>query len=138
MIVETPVLTPPVSMDDHAQGPATAPVTLVEHGDFECPDCGQAYPIVKAVQQNFDDQLRFVYRQFPLTQIHPHAEHAAEASEAAAAQEAFWPMHDMLFEHQHALGDDHLVAYAGALGLDVDRFVLDLTELTRTVSVSSS
>jgi protein-disulfide isomerase len=130
MTVQTPVLTPPVSMDDHAQGPETAPVTLVEYGDFECPDCGQAYPIVKAVQQQFGDQLRFVYRHFPLTQIHPHAERAAEASEAAAAQDTFWPMHDILFENQHALGDDHLVDYAGAIGLDIDRFALDLTERT--------
>src|ERR1700752_4108991 len=97
-------LAPPVSSRDHSQGPADAPVTLVEYGDFECPYCGQAYPIVKAMQKRFGDQLRFVWRNFPLTQVHPHAERAAEAAEAAGAQGAFWGMHDLLFEHQDVLG----------------------------------
>jgi protein-disulfide isomerase len=121
-------LTPPVSADDYAQGPTTAAVTLVEYGDFECPYCGQAYPIVKAVQGQFGNQLRFVWRNFPLTQVHPHAEGAAEAAEAAGAQGAFWPMHDLLFEHQDALGERFYVQCATALGLDVDRFRRDLAD----------
>jgi protein-disulfide isomerase len=121
-------LTPPVSADDYAQGPATALVTLVEYGDFECPFCGQAYPIVKAIQDRFGDQLRFVWRNFPLAQAHPHAQGAAEAAEAAGAQGAFWGMHDLLFAHQDALGERFYIQCATALGLDVDRFRRDLTD----------
>ena len=113
----------PVSERDHSQGSIDATVTLVEYGDFECPYCGRAYPIVQEVQRRMGDRLRFVFRNFPLTQIHPHAQHAAEAAEAVAAQGKFWEMHDILFEHQRALGDDHLVEYAGRVGLDTDRFV---------------
>jgi protein-disulfide isomerase len=120
-------LTVPVSQRDHQQGPATAPVTLVEYGDYECPYCGEAYPIVKEIQRRLGDRLRFVFRNFPLTQSHPHAEHAAEAAEAASAQEKFWQMHDYLFEHQQALDDAHLVHYAVALELDKDRFVREMT-----------
>ncbi len=112
----------PVSERDHSQGPADAPVTLVEYGDYECPYCGQAYPIVQEVQQRMGDRLRFVFRNFPLAQLHPHAQHAAEAAEAAAAQGRFWEMHDTLFEHQHHLDDDHLVQYARQLGLDAGAF----------------
>jgi protein-disulfide isomerase len=93
------VLTMPVSEDrDHVQGPADAPVTLVEYGDFECPYCGAAYPIVKQVQDRMGERLRFVFRHFPISTSHPNAEQAAEAAEAAAAQGRFWPMHDLLFE----------------------------------------
>ena len=81
-------LTPPVSDRDHAQGPADAPLTLVEYGDYECPYCGRAYPIVKYVQEQLGDKLRFVFRNFPLRELHPHAQHAAEAAEAKAAEEA--------------------------------------------------
>ncbi|HLI75836.1 MAG TPA: thioredoxin domain-containing protein [Acidobacteriaceae bacterium] len=102
---------------DHVQGPASAPVTLVEYGDFECPTCGQAYPIVKHVQKHFGDQLRFVFRQFPLEQ-HPMAEPAAEASEFAAAQGKFWPMHDGLFENQEELGPELFDALAKELHLN--------------------
>jgi len=109
---------PPVSARDHAQGRADAPVTLVEHGDFECPHCGRAYPMVKAVQARMGDQLRFVFRNFPLTKSHEHAEHAAEMAEAAGDQGKFWPMHDVLFEHQDALEDEDLVGYAASLGID--------------------
>src|SRR5882757_8585001 len=91
--------------NDHIQGNERALVTLVEYGDYECPFCGQAYPIVKEIQRRLGDQLRFVFRNFPLTQSHPHAEHAAEAAEAAGAQDRFWEMHDYLFEHQRALDD---------------------------------
>src|SRR4051794_36994304 len=96
-------LTLPVSERDHIQGAAGAAVTLVEYGDYECPYCGQAYPIVKEAQRRLGERLRFVFRNFPLTQAHPHAEHAAEAAEAAAAQGTFWAMHDALFEHQREL-----------------------------------
>jgi protein-disulfide isomerase len=111
-------LTLPVGPRDHAQGPADAPVTLVEYGDYECPHCGRAYPIVKDVQRRLGANLRFVFRNFPLNESHPHAEQAAEAAEGAAAHERFWDMHDTLFEHQHALDDRHLVGYAEALGID--------------------
>ncbi len=119
-------LTLRVNDQDHIIGPANAPVTLVEYGDFECPYCGAAYPVVKEVRRQMGDQMRFVWRQFPLTEAHPHAEQAAESSEAAAAQGKFWPMHDLLFEHQDALDFDSLVSYARQLGLDVNRFRNDL------------
>src|SRR5436190_24127418 len=109
---ETPRLAMPVGARDHAQGLATAAVTLVEYGDYECPYCGQAYPIVKEVQRRLGSKLRFVFRNFPLRNSHPHAQHAAEAAEGAAAQGRFWEMHDMLFEHQRSLDDRHLLAYA--------------------------
>src|SRR5256886_4342079 len=102
----------PVGPRDHVQGPANAPVTLVEYGDFECPHCGRAYPIVKRIQRSMGADLRFVYRHFPLTRMHLHAEHAAEMAEAAVQQGKFWPMHDLLFENQDALEDDALVGYA--------------------------
>ena len=111
-------LTLPVGDRDHAQGPADAPVTLVEYGDYECPHCGRAYPIVKDVQRRLGSTLRFVFRNFPLAESHPHAEHAAEAAESAAAHGRFWEMHDMLFERQQALDDPHLLRYAAAVGLD--------------------
>src|SRR3979409_2487637 len=107
----------PVRSADHVQGPAIAPVTLVEYGDFECPYCAAAHIIVKKIQEVMADQLRFVFRHFPLHQIHPHAEPAAESSEAAGAQGRFWEMHDLLFENQHMLDPWHLVEFAHGLGL---------------------
>jgi protein-disulfide isomerase len=121
-------LTVPVSERDHQQGSATAPVTLVEYGDYECPYCGKAYHIVKEIQRQMGNQLRFVFRNFPLTQAHPFAEHAAEAAEAASAQGKFWEMHDTLYEHQQALDDTNLVIYAIALDLDERRFIDELTK----------
>jgi protein-disulfide isomerase len=115
------ILSPSVSERDHTSGPASAPVTLVEYGDYECPYCGQAYPIVKAAQRKLGKRLRFVFRNFPLSEAHPHARHAAEAAEAAADQGKFWEMHDALFENQNALEDDQLVATARRLGLDAER-----------------
>lgn len=111
-------LTLPVGARDHLEGRADAPVTLVEYGDYECPHCGRAYPIVKEVQRRLGANLRFVFRNFPLTESHPHAQHAAEAAEGAATHGRFWEMHDALFEHQQALDDAHLVRYAEALGID--------------------
>ena len=99
-------LKPPVGANDHAQGAANAPVTVVEYGDYECPYCGEAYPVTKALQKRLGDKLRFVFRNFPLAEMHPHAEHAAEAAEAAGAQGKFWEMHDLLYEHQDALEDE--------------------------------
>ncbi|HEX3158757.1 MAG TPA: thioredoxin domain-containing protein [Gemmatimonadaceae bacterium] len=131
-------LTPPVGADDHVQGPEDAPVTLVEYGDFECPSCGMAYPILKVVQEHMGARLRFVFRPFPLTESHPHAQHAAEAAEAAAAQGYFWAMHDMLFEHQRRLEDEDLVGYAEALGLDAGRVARELAEGTYEARVRSS
>jgi protein-disulfide isomerase len=115
-----------VGARDHAQGPATAPVTLVEYGDFECPYCLAAVPIVADLQQVLGDQLRYAFRHFPLTRIHPHAQHAAEAAEAAGAQGRFFEMHHVLFGHQDALADDQLAGYAGDLGLDMTRFRSEL------------
>ena len=111
-------LRPPVSEADHAQGRRDAPIVLVEYGDFECPYCGAAHPQLKAVQEAMGDALCFVFRHFPLGQAHPHAQRAAEFAEAAATIGRFWEMHDLLYEHQHALDDLSLVRYAAALGCD--------------------
>jgi protein-disulfide isomerase len=118
----------PVSSRDHIKGPRNATVTLVEYGDFECPYCAQAYWHVKELEQTLGHLMCFVFRNFPLANIHPHAEHAAEAAESAGAQEKFWEMHDVLFEHQDALEDPNLVEYAAAIGLDVARFIHDMSE----------
>lgn len=116
-------LTLPVSERDHViGGDAKAPVTLVEYGDYECPHCGRAHPIVKAVRARMGKRLRFVFRNFPLTEIHPHAEHAAEAAEAVAAgagDKAFWAMHDLIFDHQEeGLSDPLLSRLATQAGAD--------------------
>ena len=111
------LLTVPVGPRDHARGPASAPVTLVEYGDFECPQCGAAHPIIQRIRETFGDRLRFVFRHFPLTNSHPNAQHAAEEAEWAAAQGAFWPMHDALYGAQKSLSDRRMVELAVALGL---------------------
>jgi len=113
----------PRAKHDHIQGSIDAPIALVEYGDYECPYCGQAYPIVKAIQEQLGDRLCFAFRNFPLANSHPHAEHAAEAAEAAGAQGKFWEMHDMLYENQVALDDESLAQYAEALGLDARRLI---------------
>jgi protein-disulfide isomerase len=119
-------LRPPVGPDDHALGSADAPVTLVEYGDYECPHCGAAHPIVKRALHRLGRDVRFVFRNFPLGEMHPHAVVAAEAAEAAGLQDEFWRMHDHLFEHQDALEPEDLVGYAKRLGLDSARFARDL------------
>ena len=116
----------PVSSSDHAQGPADAPVTLVEYGDYQCPYCGEAYPVIKAVQRTFGDGLRFVFRNFPLSQAHPYAELAAEVAEAAGAQRKFWEMHDALYENQDQLGPALFEVLVERLRLDAGRFEADL------------
>jgi protein-disulfide isomerase len=110
---------------DHIRGPIQAPVTVVEYGDFQCPYCGQAEPVVRKLLRDFAD-VRYVWRHLPLTDVHLLAQLAAEAAEAAAAQGAFWEMHDVLLDHQDALEPNDLVGYAKQLGLDVDRFTDDL------------
>jgi protein-disulfide isomerase len=123
-------LTVPVDKRDHIRGSPDAPVVLVEYGDFECPHCGLAYPVVKKLERELRGMLAVVYRHFPITAMHPHAELAAEAAEAAAAQGKFWKMHDVLFENQDALAPEDLLRYAAAIGLDVKRFAHDLGEHT--------
>jgi protein-disulfide isomerase len=123
------VLTVPVAEDrDHIEGPADAAVTLVEYGDYECPYCGAAYPIIKEVQARMGERLRFVFRNFPITTSHPHAEQAAEAAEAADGQGRFWQMHDLLFENQRRLRDQDLRGYAEKAGLAIEQFDKELAE----------
>ena len=115
-----------LSEDDHVQGESDAPLTLVEYGDYECPACGGAYPIVKNIQSRLGKDLRFVFRNFPLSQMHPHAAKAAQAAESANAQGSFWEMHDLLYLNQQNLNDEDLINYAASLGLDKARFADDL------------
>jgi protein-disulfide isomerase len=117
----------PVTERDHTSGLATAPVTLLEYGNFECIHCGRAYPVIKQVRKLLGDDLRFVFRHFPTVQTHPHSLRAAEAAEAAASQQKFWPMHDELFSHQAALEDRDLSRYAKRIGLNLERFTSDMT-----------
>ncbi len=117
-----PTLVLPVSERDHILGRFDAPYVLVEYGDYECPYCRAAHPEVEAVRDAMGDHLAFVFRHFPLSNIHPHASKAAEAAEAAGAQGRYWDYHSMLFANQEALDVPHLVTYAGALDLDADRF----------------
>jgi len=122
---------PPVTDQDHVQGGPGAVVTMIEYGDFECPHCGRAYPVLKRVKARLGERLRFVYRHFPLADVHPHAEHAAEASESAGARRgagAFWAMHDQIFEHQDALDDASLASYAMQAGVDGNAVLSDLAE----------
>ena len=121
-------LTLPVGPADHALGPAHAPVSIVEYGDFECPNCRQAVAAVKLLLARFDNRVRFAYRHFPLEGVHPHAELAAEAAECAGAQGKFWEMHDRLFENQAHLKLQHLRGYAGRLEIDMARFDAEMTD----------
>jgi protein-disulfide isomerase len=114
------ILKDSISPDDHIQGDPNAPVTMVEYGDYECPYCGEAHYIIKAVQERFGRQLRFVFRNFPLTEIHPHAQSAAETAEFAGANGRFWEMHDALYENQDRLGLPLYLELAGELGLSGD------------------
>lgn len=134
-------LTVPINIgSDHIRGSVNnAPITLVEYGDYECPYTGMAYPIVKELIRQFgDDKIYFVFRNFPLSDIHAHAQYAAEAAEAAAAQDKFWQMHDYLFEHQKALDGDHLVEYAKKIELDIDKFNDDMSKHVYASSIEES
>jgi protein-disulfide isomerase len=122
------MLVVPVNHSDHIMGPHSARVTVVEYGDFECPSCGQAYPAVKMMLKHFGDKVRFVLRHFPQRDVHPHAELAAEAAEAAGAQHKFWPMHEHLFENQLHLKANKLREYAARVELDLERYDYEMGE----------
>ena len=121
-------LASPVSATDHVVGPAHAPVTVVEYGDFECPNCKQAAPAVKSLLAQFDERVRFAFRHFPLEEVHPHALHAAEVAEIAGAQGKFWQMHDLLFDNQAHLKPAQLHGYAERLQLDMARYTAELDD----------
>jgi protein-disulfide isomerase len=120
------ISTLPAKDHDHIRGPLKAPYVLIEYGDYQCPYCGDAHEVVKEIQDRLGDQLCFVFRNFPLMEIHPFAEHAAEAAESADAQGRFWEMHDLLFENQTALTDEDLAGYATELGLDAQRLIAEV------------
>ncbi len=126
-----------VNTKDHIQGNKDAPLELVEYGDYQCPHCGHAYPIIKALQEVLGDQLKFVFRNFPLTEVHPDAFNAAVAAEAAGLQNRFWEMHDIIFEHQRTLNWDALFAYAEMAGLDMNRFKKDVEDTIAAAKVEA-
>jgi protein-disulfide isomerase len=117
----SPKLKIPVSKEDHSQGPDNAPLVLVEYGDYQCPHCGHAFPIVKRLQKALGEKLKFVFRNFPLSEVHPDALNAAKVAEASALQGKFWEMHDALFENQENLDVESLGDYAAELKLDVEK-----------------
>jgi protein-disulfide isomerase len=127
----------PISEADHSRGPADAPITLVEYGDFQCPSCGQAFPVVQRLMASLNEDMRFVFRHFPLTEIHPEALGAAKAAEAAGRQGRFWKMHDLLFKNQSYLDLDTYLSFASALRLDVDQFENDLESRKVEAKISS-
>src|SRR6516225_7275500 len=131
----TATLSPPVSERDHIEGRASARLTLVEFGDYQCPYCGAAYPVVKQLQRDLGGKLRFVFRNFPLTQSHPYALVAAEAAEAAALQGKFWEMHDFIYEHQEDLEPEVLPIWAKRVGLDLEEFgmAINRKEITQRI-----
>ncbi|HEY7304026.1 MAG TPA: DsbA family protein [Bryobacteraceae bacterium] len=116
----------PIQPEDHVEGSPNARYTLVEYGDYECPGCGALFVTIRRLHEQFGEQVRLVFRHYPLSGIHPHAQKAAEAAEAAAAQNRFWEMHDLLFEHQDALRARELYRYSEQLGLDTKRFRSEL------------
>jgi protein-disulfide isomerase len=120
------MLRPPVNEKDHATGPDNAPVILVEYGDYQCPHCGHAYPIIKQIQEELGNDLNFVFRNFPLSESHPQAFIAAVATEAAARQDAFWPMHDVVFENQRRLNYTSLLEYASSINADKEQLATDM------------
>lgn len=123
-------LKPEVSAKDYSQGDANAQWTLVQYGDFECPYSGAAFGAIQEVRAKLGDKLRYVFRPFPLPDVHPHALHAAAAAEAAASQDLFWPMHDILFQNQDALTDADLTSYARQIGLDEKKFAMEMKDQT--------
>lgn len=131
----SPTLTIPFGSEDWSEGPEDAVVTFVEYGDFECPQCGSMEPVLRELRRMAGPGMRFVYRHFPLTGSHPHAQAAAEAAEAAGMQGAFWSMHDALIANQQALSDCDLVGYASALGLDAAAVATALADHTYEANV---
>jgi len=119
---------PRITAADHIRGPADAPVTILEYGDFECPFCRGAFRDLRVLVDEHPDDLRFVFREFPIPQLHRHAEQAAEAAETAGAQGKFWEMHDLLLQPYSHLDEDSLVTYAEMVGLDIPRFRRELTD----------
>lgn len=126
--INTTDLLLPIDDKDHVQGLGSAEFTLVEYGDYECPDCGRLFEILRELRITLGEHLRIVYRHYPYSGVHPHAQEAAEAAEAAGAQGRFWEMHNLLFQHQNALQRRDLLTYAESLSLDVSRFHRELTE----------
>lgn len=119
--VESAILVPPIGeYDDHILGPKVAKASLLEYGDYQCPFCGAAYPIIKEIQRSLSKDLQFAFRNFPLASIHHYAEQAAEAAEAAGAQGKFWQMHDLLYENQARQDMDALLAYGAMIGLEME------------------
>ncbi|HEX4769826.1 MAG TPA: thioredoxin domain-containing protein [Bryobacteraceae bacterium] len=112
----------PIQPEDHVEGEPNMRYTLVEYGDYECPACGQLFQTIRELRRRYENQVRLVFRHYPLSGRHPHAQQASEAAEAAGAQNSFWPMHNMLFENQNALKFKDLIRYAGAIGFDAKRF----------------
>jgi protein-disulfide isomerase len=125
--IMTATLSEPVTSSDHSAGPENAPVTLVEYGDYECPNCGNAWPVIKELQERMGGRLRFVFRNFPQYTVHQHASVAAQAAEAAAAQGKFWEMHNLLYQNQQNLDAIDLNRYAIKLGLEIYRFNTDVS-----------
>lgn len=121
-------LRPPVNEKDHIQGSEHASVELVEYGDYQCPHCGRAYPVIKRIQTEMGDTLKFVFRNFPLSESHPQAFAAAVAAEAAGRQGAYWEMHDMIFENQSQLESLPFVKFATTLSLDIPKFEIDMAD----------
>lgn len=121
-------LHPPVNENDHVKGPTIASIELVEYGDYQCPHCGAAYPVVKAIEKAYAGNLKFVFRNFPLSEAHPYAEAAAFAAEAAGRQDKFWQMHDIIFENQYKMNVESLYDFAHTLKLDMRRFEKDFAD----------
>ena len=144
MTSDSGTLQPAVTAEDHAQGPADAPMTLVEYGDYQCQHCARAVPVVQELQRRLGTQLRFVFRNFPLSEMHPEALHAAAAAESVAVhagEEAFWKMHDAMYLHQQdsdeALDDAHLARYATAVGANATLLSEDLANDVHTARVKA-
>ena len=121
-------LIPAININDHIYGDLNAALELVEYGDYECPHCGRAYPIIKNIQQNLGRELKFVFRNFPLSHIHSHAFSAAIATEAAGLQDRFWEMHDIIFENQKTLDTENIFLFAKSIGLDLEKFKNDVVK----------
>ena len=126
---------PQVAAGDHVRGPADAPVTILEYGDYECPYCRGAFRDVRELVDGNPAEIRFVFRNFPIPELHPHAEQAAQAAEAAAAQGRFWEMHDVLLQPYSHLDTDSLVAYAEVIGLDIAQFRREVTSQAHTAKI---